>query len=75
MAKGTDIPKFGLLNGLKVLGCGVVTAEPYAVDMMAEQLLPTALLYGFLTSPATICFWPDRSGRSTSWSFLTLEHW
>ena len=37
MAKGTDIPKFGLLNGLKVLGCGVVTAEPYAVDMMAEH--------------------------------------
>lgn len=37
MAKANDVPQFGLLNGLKVLSCGQVTAEPHATSLMAEH--------------------------------------
>ena len=33
MAKANDVPQFGLLNGLKVLSCGQVTAEPHATSL------------------------------------------
>ena len=36
MAKGSDIPKFGPLSGLKVLSTGSVVAQPFAATLMAE---------------------------------------
>lgn len=37
MAKRTDIPKFGVLSGVKVISATVSTAGPFAAELMAEM--------------------------------------
>ncbi|MDR3572494.1 MAG: CoA transferase [Anaerolineaceae bacterium] len=37
MAKTTDIPKFGMLSGIKVFSTGTVVAAPFAAMLMAEN--------------------------------------
>jgi L-carnitine CoA-transferase len=37
MAKRTDIPKFGLLSGLKVVNAATATAGPFCAQVMAEM--------------------------------------
>lgn len=37
MARKTEIPSFGLLNGLKVVHASTVVAGPIAAELMAEM--------------------------------------
>jgi len=37
MAKTTDVPKFGMLSGIKVFSTGTVVAAPFAAMLMAEN--------------------------------------
>jgi L-carnitine CoA-transferase len=37
MAKTNDVPKFGMLSGLKVFSTGTVVAAPYATSLFAEN--------------------------------------